>query len=84
MNAHGRSAPGRGSFNTSSTETVIPIRDVRAAWASAGERAGLPRMLFIDLQSPAVRNLAGRVPEQAAMKLVGLKDPVDLDPSKHL
>jgi hypothetical protein len=41
-------------------------------------------MLFIDLQSPAVRNLAGRVPEQAAMKLVGLKDPVDLDPSKHL
>jgi integrase len=53
-----------------------PIKDFRAAWATACERAGVPRAIPHDFRRTAVRNLirAG-VAQSVAMELTGHKTP---------
>jgi integrase len=59
---------GESPFARGST----PIKDFRASWDQACERAGVPELLFHDLRRTAVRNLrrAG-VPETVIMKITG-------------
>ncbi len=53
-----------------------PIKDFRAAWATAREHAGVPRAIPHDFRRTAVRNLirAG-VAQSVAMELTGHKTP---------
>ncbi len=49
-----------------------PLGDIRKAWASACQKAGVPGLLFHDLRRSAVRNLTrAGVPQTVAMRITG-------------
>ena len=51
-----------------------PLKDIRGAWNSACERAGVPELQFHDLRRSGVRNLTrAGVPEKISMEIIGHK-----------
>lgn len=51
-----------------------PLKDIRGAWNSACERAGVPALQFHDLRRSGVRNLTrAGVPEKISMEIIGHK-----------
>jgi integrase len=51
-----------------------PLKDIRGAWDSACERAGIPELQFYDLRRSGVRNLTrAGLPEKISMEIIGHK-----------